>query len=139
MPDNSSTPSLNALILESDEEHARVLAATFELQGVNTTVLHSLEHASECINRLQPQIVTYDLTLTSEGEQHVIESLKQMRAEDVEHLVLFSRSRECKDLLDGLDDDLGHVFVKPVKLSKMLALVIEFKARSRIAESLQLA
>lgn len=131
MLDESSARPLNALILEEDEEHARALAATFELQGISTTVLHSMEHACECISRLQPQIVTYDLGLTRAGEQDLIGSLRKMRAKDIEHMVLFSRTRECKTLIDGLDDDLGQVFVRPVKLSQVLALVIKFKARFR--------
>jgi len=135
MPNHPTPPAIRALVLDADEAHSRALAATLALQSIEVTQLASIDLAEKYILDSCPEIVICDSSMIGDEHNRVFKLLKELQARVNEHLVLFSQERSGSYGLPGFEAGSRLVFEKPMKLSQLLEILIEFKARFRAVEA----
>ncbi len=137
MQASRSISAKEILVIEDDEDIARMLALTLRAEGFEVSVEHTGEAGLARLQRQRPQLLVLDLMLPGMDGLQVCRKVRE-RADYVPIIILSAKSSETQRVL-GLELGADDYLTKPFSTAELVARVHAVLRRMDAAEQLAAA
>jgi two-component system, OmpR family, alkaline phosphatase synthesis response regulator PhoP len=125
--DRQSTAPFKILVIEDEDDIARLILCNLELEGFEVTRLHTGENAVDRVREIKPQLILLDLMLPVADGMTICKELKKLtETKTIPVIMLTAKSSEhdvVKGLSAGADDYITKPFSPRILSARVQALL----------------
>lgn len=121
------------LIVDDDKPLAQAIAATLDLEGLETVLAHDGNQALELAHTLQPNLILLDVMLPGKSGFEVCATLKRQPATASIPIIILTAKSELSSRMTGITAGADEYLTKPFSPIQLIDLINEALA-GRLAE-----